>query len=102
MGFGHIRPGGTPVTNKDSVGRLIYNPALANRDNRDDSSDADGLNYNVFCGFMCVPRVIPNRAKRGGGKTQRRHIGGMIVSKAMLPWLRKTQRVVGGMNNNIL
>ncbi len=112
-GFWSHKPGGTPVTHKDSAGRLIYNPVLANRDNRDDADDKDGLNYNVFCGFMCVPRTLPNRAKRGGGKTRRstslgRGIaaplsgtrGGMIVSKAMIPWLRKTQRLVGGMNNN--
>ena len=110
-GFWSHKPGGTPVTNKDTTGRLIYNPALANRDNRDDAGDKDGLNYNVFCGFMCVPRTLPNRAKRGGslsgpkrgggkGKTRRSVRGGMSVSKEMLPWLRKTQRLVGGMNNN--
>ncbi len=116
-GFWSHKPGGTAVTNKDSAGRLIYNPELANRDNRKDD-DKDGLNYNVFCGFMCVPRTLPNRAKRGGGKrsggkrsggkrsgdngkhkTRRRVRGGMVVTKQMLPWLRKTQRLVGGMNN---
>jgi hypothetical protein len=101
-GFWSHKPGGTAVTNKDSAGRLIYNPELANRDNRKDDNK-DGLNYNVFCGFMCVPRTLPNRAKRGGGKgkTRRRVRGGMSVSKEMLPWLRKTQRLIGGMNNNL-
>lgn len=97
-GFWSHKPGGTPVTNKDTSGRLIYNPALANRDNRDDADNKDGLNYNVFCGFMCVPRTLPNRAKRGGGLGITRRA--LIVSKQMLPWLRKTQRLVGGMNNN--
>ncbi len=83
-GFWSHKPGGTPVTNKDSAGRLIYNPELANRDNREDGSNADGLNYNVFCGFMCVPRTLPNRAKRGGGKGKR---------------AIKTRRLLGGMNS---
>jgi hypothetical protein len=83
-GFWSHKPGGTAVTNKDSAGRLIYNPELANRDSRDDAANKDGLNYNVFCGFMCVPRTLPNRAKRGGGKR-----GGSRR--------RKTRRLVGGM-----
>ncbi len=79
-GFWSHKPGGTAVTNRDSAGRLIYNPELANRDSRDDAANKDGLNYNVFCGFMCVPRTLPNRAKRGGSRR------------------RKTRRLVGGMN----
>ncbi len=67
-GFWSHKPGATAVTNKDTSGRLIYNPELANRDARKTADEKDGLNYNVFCGFMCVPRVVPNRAKRGGGK----------------------------------
>lgn len=88
-GFWSHKPGGTPVKNKDTSGRLIYNPELANRDSRDDADNTDGLNYKVFCGFMCVPRLLPNRAKRGGGN------GGTANVLT-----RKLQRLVGGMNNN--
>lgn len=81
-GFWSHKPGATAVTNKDTSGRLIYNPELANRDARKTADEKDGLNYNVFCGFMCVPRVVPNRAKRGGSRR------------------RKTCRLIGGMENN--
>lgn len=102
-GFWSHKPGGTPVKNKDTSGRLIYNPELANRDSRDDAENNDGLNYNVFCGFMCVPRLLPNQAKRGGGSLSgpKRGGGGGKDGNANV-LTRKLRRLVGGMNNQAM
>ncbi len=63
------KPGGMPVTNRDASGKLIYNPALCDRDYRKPGvKDKDQLNYSIFCSFLCVPRTRPVTAKRGGGK----------------------------------
>ena len=53
------KPGGTKVTNKDTLGQPIYNPELASRDN-------GRLNYEKFCAYMCVPRRKTAKLKRGG------------------------------------
>lgn len=59
------KPGGTPVTNVDADGRLIYDPKLANR-NYDKKGSK--LNYDIFCSYMCVPRDRPLSLKVGGAK----------------------------------
>lgn len=63
-GFWSHKPGGTPVTNKDAKGALIYDPKLADR-NYDEKGSK--LNYNIFCSYMCVPRDKPLKLKIGGG-----------------------------------
>ena len=65
------KPGQTDVTNRDSHGYLIYRPELANRDSRKGPADKDGLNYSIFCSYLCVPRNRPVRAQRGGRRTRR-------------------------------
>ena len=63
--------GAMPVTNYDADGKLMYNPALANRDYK---TTNPRLNYKHFCGFICVPRDKTLRAKRGGSrKNTRKH-----------------------------
>lgn len=57
------KPGGTPVTNLDALGRPIYDPALASRNYLHDNST---LNYENFCAYMCVPRDKPIHIKIGG------------------------------------
>ena len=57
------KPGGTPVTDKDADGKVIYDPKLANRNYNEKNST---LNYDVFCSYMCVPRDKPLYLKVGG------------------------------------
>lgn len=62
-GYWSHKPGGTAVTNKDSSGRPIYDPQLANRDYR---ATGGRLNYNKFCSYFCVPRLRELHLKVGG------------------------------------
>jgi hypothetical protein len=61
------KPGGTAVTDKDSSGRPIYDPKLANRNYL---AGGGHLNYNKFCSYLCVPRTRILHLKVGGGKYQ--------------------------------
>lgn len=56
--------GGLPVTNLDAQGRLIYDVELANHNW---SKPNDPLNYDIFCGYFCVPRDRPLLVRVGGG-----------------------------------
>ena len=67
------KPGQTAVTNRDAHGYLIYRPDLANRDARTSATDKDGLNYNIFCSYLCVPRNKPVLAQRGGRLSKSTH-----------------------------
>ncbi len=64
-GYWSHKPGGTPVTNKDADGALIYDPKLANR-NYDQKGSK--LNYDIFCSYMCIPRDKPLYLKIGGAR----------------------------------
>lgn len=64
------KPGGMPVTNMDSKKQHIYDPALANR-NYTDLERKSKLNYDMFCGYMCVPRDTVLHLKVGGNKTRK-------------------------------
>ena len=68
-GYWSHKPGATKVTNKDTTGRLIYDPQLAARDNK-----ASELDYNRFCSYVCIP-AKKIKLKRGGTrkKQSRRH-----------------------------
>lgn len=59
-GYWSHKPGATDVTHLDATKRLIYDPQLARRKYTD-----SGLDYDNFCGYMCVP-VKQHRFKRGG------------------------------------
>jgi hypothetical protein len=61
------KPGGTDVTNVDASKRPIINPELANFDYPD-----SGLNYNDFCGYLCIPAAKKHRLRRSGGKQSRK------------------------------
>ena len=68
------KPGARKVTNLDASGKKIYDPALADYNYK---KNANGyLNYDNFCGYMCVPRITPVRIKTGGGKKTRKIKGG--------------------------
>lgn len=48
------KPGGRPVKNIDARGHRIWDPSLA--DFNYFATNNGELNYNIFCGYMCVPR----------------------------------------------
>jgi hypothetical protein len=56
-GWWSHKPGSTEVTNKDSYGAKIFRPDLASRCYKKIKSD-DGLNYDSFCCYMCIPTTI--------------------------------------------
>ena len=62
------KPGGMPVTNLDASKRRIYDPALSNRNYTGDNSTLD---YDTFCGYLCIPRDRFLRIKVGGSKTRK-------------------------------
>lgn len=57
------KPGATEVTDKDAFGRPIFDVELASRNYNKKGSH---LNYNRFCGYMCVRRDKHPRLKGGG------------------------------------
>lgn len=61
------KPGASDVKQTDATGRLIYDPGLAARDYRDKYGR---LNYDRFCGYLCVPRRT-HTFKRGGRKSSK-------------------------------
>ncbi len=61
-GYWSHKPGATNVINKDANGRKIYDPQLASR-----KYDNSGLNYDVFCSYLCAPKNKKIKLKRGGG-----------------------------------
>lgn len=60
-GFWSHKPGSTNVTHLDATGRQIYDPKLAVR-----QYSNSGLNYDKFCGYLCVPANKKHHFKRGG------------------------------------
>lgn len=90
-GWWSHKPGGTPVTNKDSSGRAIYDPKIANRNYL---IDGGHLNYNMFCSYLCVPRTRILHLKVGGGKYKitRSHRKRQGVSAASLSRTARKKR----------
>jgi len=64
-GYWSHKPGARKVTNRDASNRLIYDPALANYNYKDNNGHLD---YDIFCGYMCVPRTGTVKLKTGGSK----------------------------------
>lgn len=62
------KPGGMPVTNLDASKKKIHDPALANRNYKEEGSDLD---YDTFCGYLCVPRDRTLFIKTGGSARKR-------------------------------
>ena len=67
-GYWSHKPGGRKVTNLDASNKLIYDPALADFNYKNDGGH---LNYDMFCSYMCVPRIVPVSLKTGGGKAKK-------------------------------
>lgn len=66
-GYWSHKPGATKVTRLDTSGRPIYDPFLAARDNK-----ASNLNYEQFCGYMCVPSEKDKiNLRRGGHRSKK-------------------------------
>ena len=65
-GFWSHKPGSTKVTAVDAQKSRIYDPSLASW-----KYPQSGLNYDEFCGYMCVPAKKKHTLKRGGKRRQR-------------------------------
>ena len=66
-GFWSQKSGALPVTNLDAGKHRIWDPQLADANF---SRHAGVLNYDVFCGYLCVPRARPLYMRvSGGGKS---------------------------------
>ena len=66
-GWWSQKGGAKPVTNKDASDRPIWDPALCDNDW---TNEQGKLDYDVFCAYMCVPRVEKLWIKIGGGRRQ--------------------------------
>ena len=64
------KSGARPVTNMDAGKHKIWNPQLCDLNY---SKDEGVLNYNIFCGYMCVPRNADLFLKTSNGGGRRRH-----------------------------
>jgi len=65
-GYWSHKPGATKVTRLDTSGRPIYDPFLAERDNK-----VSNLNYKHFCGYMCIPSDKNKIKLRRGGYSKK-------------------------------
>ena len=65
------KPGARKVTNLDASGKRIYDPALADFNYKGNNGYLD---YDTFCSYLCVPRIVPVRIKTGGSRKKRRRI----------------------------
>ena len=62
IGYFSQKGGAQPVTNLDASLRPIWDPALANNN----WTNSQGtLNYDIFCGYLCVPRSGTLRVSTG-------------------------------------
>jgi len=68
-GYWSQKSGARPVTDKDAGGHRIWDPQLCDLNYKKKDSN---LEYNVFCGMMCVPRNKKLFMKTGGGRSRRR------------------------------
>ena len=86
-GWWSQKGGAKPVTNLDASGRPIWDPQLANHN----WTNAQGpLDYDIFCGFLCVPRVDPLYIKTGGRHTRR--LSGRRAPRSKKIRISKTKR----------
>jgi hypothetical protein len=63
-GWWSQKGGAKPITNLDAGGHFIWDPELADNNWTNNSGV---LNYNISCGFFCVPRTKPLFMKTSGG-----------------------------------
>jgi hypothetical protein len=74
-GYWSHKSGARSVTNVDAGGHKIWNPLLADYNYK---NKKDGyLNYNIYCGALCVPRnkrlyTRTGGSRSGGGSATRR------------------------------
>lgn len=69
-GFWSQKSGARPVTNLDASKHEIWDPQMCDLNY---SRHEGVLNYDYFCGYLCVPRTKPlfMRVSGGGSKTRR-------------------------------
>ena len=63
-GYWSQKSGARPVTNLDANGHRIWDPQLCDLNF---SRNEGVLDYDVFCGYMCVPRAKPLFMRISGG-----------------------------------
>jgi len=89
------KPGAMPVTNKDSVGNPIYDPALAGRyypsEKNGDVYDHE-LNYTGFCGYYCIPRSKPLTIASGGSRGSGAGAAARATTRKRIHSKRKTRK----------
>jgi hypothetical protein len=67
-GFWSQKSGARPVTNLDASKHEIWDPQLCDLNY---SRNEGVLNYDVFCGFLCIPRTESLFLESSGGGTRR-------------------------------
>jgi len=88
-GFWSQKSGARPVTNLDANKHEIWDPALCDLDFRNEGV----LNYDIFCGYLCVPRTKSLFMRSsGGGKTRRAASRAVPASAPARPFRTKTTR----------
>jgi hypothetical protein len=65
------KPGAMPVTELDSNGNPIYDPAIAGRRYPVDVNHNHELDYTGFCGYYCIPRNKKLTIASGGSSSKR-------------------------------
>ncbi len=80
-GWWSQKGGAKPVTNKDASMRPIWDPALCDNNW---TNEHGKLDYDVFCAYMCVPRIDKLFLKVGGGKKRvtRKKVSASRVKKS--------------------
>ena len=81
------KSGARPVTNLDAGGHQIWDPQLCDLN----YSNHEGvLNYDIFCGYMCVPRKRPLYMRSSGGSRRASSVAASSGAKSFRP--RSTRR----------
>ena len=65
-GWWSQKGGAKTVTNRDASGRPIWDPALAN------NRWSNTLDYDIFCGYFCIPRTTGLKIVFNGGSRKRK------------------------------
>ena len=68
-GYWSQKSGARPVTNLDANGHKIWDPQMCDLNF---SRNEGVLDYDIFCGYMCVPREKPLFMRISGGGSRRR------------------------------
>ena len=88
-GWWSQKGGAKPVVKVDASDRPIWNPQLADHNWTNESGV---LNYDIFCGYMCVPRQSKLKISSGGGRLTKKRRAVPHVSRSKLYHASQTKR----------